>query len=138
VTGWLTRHPDTLTEDEQVQLKAIVEQCPELRAAAGHIRAFGEMLTKLRGQDLPAWIAAVRADNLPGLASFAAHLEHDLAAVSCGLRMRWNSGPIEGRVNHIILWNLSCQASPVCSHSWACRSKDANDGSVRRGRGDSR
>jgi len=101
VTGWLTRHPDTLTEDEQVQLRAIVEQCPELRAAAGHIRAFGEMLTKLRGQNLPAWIAAVRADNLPGLASFAAHLEHDLAAVSCGLTMRWNSGPIEGRVNHI-------------------------------------
>jgi transposase len=59
------------------------------------------LLTKLRGQDLPAWIAAVRADNLPGLASFAAHLEHDLAAVMCGLTMRWNSGPVEGRVNHI-------------------------------------
>ena len=101
VTGWLTRHPDTLAEDEQVQLKTIVEQCPELCAAAGHIRAFGELLTKLGGQDLPVWIAAVRADNLPGLASFAAHLEHDLAAVTCGLTMRWNSGPIEGRVNHI-------------------------------------
>jgi transposase len=53
------------------------------------------------GQDLPAWIAAVLADNLPCLASFAAHLEHDLAAVTCGLTMRWNSGPVEGRVNHI-------------------------------------
>jgi transposase len=101
VTGWLTRRPDTLTEDEQGQLTAIVEQCPELQAAAGHIRAFGEMLTKRRGQELPAWIAAVRAGNLPGLASFAAHLEHDLDAVRCGLTMRWNSGPVEGRVNHI-------------------------------------
>jgi hypothetical protein len=42
-----------------VRLKAVLEQCPELRSAAGHVRAFGEMLTKLRGQELPAWIAAV-------------------------------------------------------------------------------
>jgi hypothetical protein len=66
VTGWLTRHPATLTEDDQVRLKAVLEQCPELRSAAGHVRAFGEMLTKLRGQELPAWIAAVRAEGLPG------------------------------------------------------------------------
>jgi transposase len=101
VTGWLTRHPDALTEDEQVQLKAIVKQCPELRAAAGHVRAFGEMLTKLRGQELPAWIAAVRAEGLPGLTAFADSLTSDLDAVTRGLTTRWNSGPIEGRVNHI-------------------------------------
>jgi hypothetical protein len=47
VTGWLTRHPDSLTEDEQPQLKAILEGCPQLGAAAGHIRSFGEMLTQL-------------------------------------------------------------------------------------------
>jgi transposase len=62
VTGWLTRHPATLTEDDQVRLKAVLEQCPELRSAAGHVRAFGEMLTKLRGQELPAYIAAVRVE----------------------------------------------------------------------------
>src|SRR6266511_2471809 len=61
VTGWLTRHPDRLTEDEHLGLKAILERCPELQAAADHVRAFGEMLTHLRGQELPAWIAAVRA-----------------------------------------------------------------------------
>jgi transposase len=61
------------------------------------------MLTHRRGQQLPAWIAAVRADGagLPGLGSFAAGLEHDLAAVTAGLTTRWSSGPIEGRVNHI-------------------------------------
>ena len=36
VTGWLTRHPAALTEDDQVRLKAVLEQCPELRSAAGH------------------------------------------------------------------------------------------------------
>jgi transposase len=103
VTGWLSRHPDRLTEDEHLQLKAILEQCPQLRTAADHIRSFGEMLTKLGGHDLPAWIAAVAADadELPGLGSFAAGLERDLDAVTRGLTTRWSSGPIEGRVNHI-------------------------------------
>jgi transposase len=103
VTGWLTRHPDRLTEDEHLGLKAILKRCPELRAAADHVRAFGEMLTHLRGQQLPAWIAAVRsdADRLPRLGSFAAGLERDLDAVTAGLTTRWSSGPVEGRVNHI-------------------------------------
>jgi hypothetical protein len=101
VTGWLTRHPDSLTEDEQPQLQAILEGCPQLGAAAGHIRLFGEMLTQLTGHNLPAWIRAVRADDVPGLCSFAAGLEADLDAVTCGLTTRWSSGPVEGRVNHI-------------------------------------
>lgn len=101
VTGWLTRHPKTLTEDEQPLLKTVLERCAELRAAAGHVRAFGELLTRLRGQELPGWIAAVRADGLPGLSGFAAGLEHDIDAVACGLTTRWSSGPVEGRVNHI-------------------------------------
>jgi transposase len=101
VTGWLTRHPDSLTEDEQPQLQAILEGCPQLGAAAGHIRSFGEMLTQLTGYNLLAWISAVGADDLPGLGSFAAGLEADLEAVTCGLTTRWSSGPVEGRVNHI-------------------------------------
>jgi transposase len=97
VTGWLTRHPKPLTE-----------------SAAGHIRAFGEMLTKLRGQVLPAWIAAVRAENLPGLTALAASLEADLDAVTHGLTLRWNSGPVEGRVNHFKCLNGRCLAEPAC------------------------
>lgn len=101
VTGWLTRHPARLTEDEQLQLKAILESCPALRAASGHVRAFGEMLTQLGGQHLPAWIAAVRDDNLPSLSAFASGPNGDLEAVTRGLTSRWNSGPIEDRVNHL-------------------------------------
>jgi transposase len=101
VTGWLTRHPDSLTEDDKLQLKPILEHCPELQAASGHIRGFGTMMTDLSGHNLTAWISAVRADDLPGLTSFASGLENDLDAVINGLTMRWNSGPVEGRVNHI-------------------------------------
>ncbi|MFI0451255.1 transposase [Actinomadura sp. 6N118] len=59
------------------------------------------MLTHLTGQHLPKWINDVRAAELPGLSSFAGGLEQDLDAVIQGLTSRWNSGPVEGRVNHI-------------------------------------
>jgi transposase len=101
VTGWLTRHPDSLTEDERLQLKGLLERCPELRAASGHVRTFAAMLTQLTGQNLPQWISAARAAELPGISSFAKGLEQDLDAVTQGLTSRWNSGPVEGRVNHI-------------------------------------
>jgi transposase len=101
VTGWLTRHPDSLTENERPQLKDILEQCPKLRAAHEHVRAFGEMLTARQGQHLSAWITTVQADDLPGLTSFATGLHSDLDAVTAGLTLRWNSGPVEGRVNHL-------------------------------------
>ena len=101
VTRWLTQHPDSLTEDESPQLKALLARCPELQAASDHIRAFAEMLTKLGGRDLPQWISDVRDAELPGLSSFAKGLEQDLDAVTQGLTSRWNSGPVEGRVNHI-------------------------------------
>jgi transposase len=102
VTGWLTRHPDSVTEDEQPQLKALLGRCPELQAASGHVRSFATMLTQLTGQDhLAQWISDVRDAELPGLSSFAHGLEQDLDAVTQGLTSRWNSGPVEGRVNHI-------------------------------------
>ena len=101
VTGWLTRHPGSLTEDEQPQLQAILERCPELQATSGHVRAFARMLTQLTGQNLPQWISDARAAELPGISSFAKGLERDLDAVTHGLTSHWNSGPVEGRVNHI-------------------------------------
>jgi hypothetical protein len=85
VTGWLTRRPDSLTEDDRPRLKAILGRCPELQAASDQVRAFAAMLTQLTGQDLPQWIADARDAWLPGLASFAKGLEQDLDAVTLGL-----------------------------------------------------
>jgi transposase len=99
VTGWLTRHPDSLTEDEQPQLKALLRRCPELNATSAHVRTFATMLTQLTGHDLPQWISDVRVAELPGLSSFAKGLEQDLDAVIQGLTSHWNSGPVEGRAS---------------------------------------
>jgi transposase len=51
--------------------------------------------------DLPTWICAVRADDLPQLHAFADGLERDWDAVLAGLTLPWNSGPVEGHVNRI-------------------------------------
>jgi transposase len=101
VTNWLCRRPDDLTDDERRKLEAILGRCPELAAASGQVRAFAAMITGLTGQNLTQWITAARDADLPGIASFAKGLEHDIDAVTNGLTMTWSSGPVEGRVNHI-------------------------------------
>ncbi|MFF5287359.1 transposase [Streptomyces sp. NPDC013171] len=98
VTGWLTRHPATLTEEDRAGLKDVLARCPELDTAAGHVRDFGEMLTGRLGSTLPTWVDASR---LPGLTGFALYLRRDLDAVTAGLTLDWNSGSIEGAVNRI-------------------------------------
>ncbi|WP_443042449.1 transposase [Streptomyces sp. B21-101] len=99
VTGWLTRHPNALSEDDRAGLKDVLARCPELDTAAGHVRDFGEILTDRRGSTLPTWIDAVDASQLPGLTGFALHLLRDLDAVTAGLTLEWSSGSIEGAVN---------------------------------------
>ncbi len=101
VTGWLTRHPATLSEEDGASLKDVLARCPELDTAAKHVRDFGEMLTNRLGSTLPAWIEAVDASQLPGLTGFALHLRRDLDAVTAGLTLDWSSGSIEGAVNRI-------------------------------------
>ncbi|MFE2188901.1 ISL3 family transposase [Streptomyces sp. NPDC059455] len=92
VTGWLTRHPTALSEEERAALKDVLARCPELDTAAGHVRDFGEILTNRLGPTLPAWINAVDASQLPGLTNFALHMLRDLDAVTAGLTLHWSSG----------------------------------------------
>ncbi|WP_406290608.1 transposase [Streptomyces sp. NBC_00209] len=100
-TGWITRHPTALTEEDGAGLKDILARCPELDTAARHVRDFGEILTDRLGATLPTWIDAVDASQLPGLTGYALHLRRDLDAVIAGLTLDWSSGSIEGAVNRI-------------------------------------
>lgn len=101
VTGWLTRHPAALSEEDRAGLKDVLARCPELDATASHVRDFGEILTSRLGSTLPDWIKTVDASQLPGLTGFALHLLRDLDAVTAGLTLEWNSGSVEGAVNRI-------------------------------------
>ncbi|MEV8529406.1 transposase [Streptomyces sp. NPDC052000] len=93
------RCPDRLRDEEQEQFAGILARCPELAAAEQLVRSFAEILTARSGQHLKDWILAVRAEDLPGLHTFAYGLEKDWDAVLQGLTTHWNSGPVEGRVN---------------------------------------
>src|SRR5689334_12320700 len=76
-------------------------QLPRTPTVAGHVRNFADLMNKHRGDRLPDWMRQVQADNLPALHSPVTDLRRDLAAVTAGLTMTWNSGPVEGTVNRI-------------------------------------
>jgi transposase len=101
VAGWILRHPDSLTETEQVRLKTVRTHCPELDALTGHVRSFATMLTERQGERLPDWLEAVREDDLPSLHTLAAGIDRDRDAVTAGLTLPWSSGAVEGHVNRI-------------------------------------
>ncbi|MGW4983878.1 transposase [Streptomyces mirabilis] len=101
MTGWLTRHPATLTEEEKLHRKAELDRCPDLASAAELTSSFAEMLTTLSGDRLPEWITEAADANLPGISSFATGPNSDFDAVTAGLTTDWNSGPVEGTVNRI-------------------------------------
>ncbi|MYW15064.1 hypothetical protein GT039_05530 [Streptomyces sp. SID2955] len=101
VAGWILRHPDALTESEQIQLKSVRTHCPELDALTSHVRYFASMLTERQGERLPDWLTAVRQDDLPSLHTLAAGIDRDRDAVIAGLTLPWNSGVVEGHVNRI-------------------------------------
>ncbi|MFF0009650.1 ISL3 family transposase [Streptomyces tibetensis] len=101
VAGWILSRPEALAETEQLQLKTVWDHCPELDALARHVRSFATMLTERQGERLPDWLGAVRQDDLPSLHTLAAGIDRDLDAVTAGLTLPWNSGPVEGHVNRI-------------------------------------
>uniref|UniRef100_UPI003975E1AC ISL3 family transposase n=1 Tax=Rhodococcus rhodochrous TaxID=1829 RepID=UPI003975E1AC len=101
ITSWMLRHPDDLTDAEQIGLKQVHVGCRHLEATAAHVTAFAEMLTELRGDHLNSWMAAVRADDLPQLHRFVRGLETDHDAVRNGLTLTYSSGAVEGHVNRI-------------------------------------
>ena len=52
ITSWMLRHPDNLTDDEQIGLKQVLANCRHLEATAGHVKSFAEIITELLGAQL--------------------------------------------------------------------------------------
>jgi transposase len=100
-TGWLTRHPDSLSDDERAARDAVLARSPALRAAYDQIEAFAAILTQRRGQELHGWLQRIDTDGAPALRSFASGLSRDLDAVTAGLTLL-SSGPVEGAINRMI------------------------------------
>ncbi|NDZ73568.1 hypothetical protein G3I36_21460 [Streptomyces sp. SID10362] len=101
--GWLTRHPIALSEGDRVGLRDVLERCPEVDTAAGHVRNFGEIRSGRLSGRLPAWIDAVDASQLPGLTGFVFHLLWDFDAVTAGLALDCHRGRREPHQKLILL-----------------------------------
>ncbi|MFD9949921.1 ISL3 family transposase [Nonomuraea sp. NPDC059023] len=101
VVTWITKHPDNLDPDDQQALDRILSRCPELTVLIEHVRQFAIMMSKRRGDQLTQWLTRAASSDLPGLNSFIRGIERDRAAVTAGLTLPWNSGPVEGHVNRI-------------------------------------
>jgi transposase len=101
VTGWMTRHPDDLTDDDKRNLQAITDRSPTLHATSAHVRDFAKILVNRHGHLLQDWMREIDNTGAPALQSFVAGLRRDLAAVTAGLTLPHNSGPVEGTVNKI-------------------------------------
>lgn len=101
ITRWIMTDPQRLAPGDHAELGDVLACCPELHAVAGHVRDFAELMNKHRGDRLLDWMHRVQADNLPALHSLVKGLRRDLDAVTAGLTLPWNSGPVEGAVNRI-------------------------------------
>ncbi|MEV4418015.1 transposase [Catellatospora sp. NPDC049609] len=99
--AWIVTDPDNLKPEHRDELQRLLDRSPALAVVSGHVREFAKMVKNLTGHDLGQWITSVLADDLPGLHSFVAGLQRDLDAVTAGLTLPWNSGPVEGHVNRI-------------------------------------
>jgi transposase len=102
VTTWLLRRPDDLDDTEQATLANIRGTCPHLDRLGDHITAFAKMMVHRTGVDnLDTWLAAVEADDIPELHTFARGIRQDYTAVRNGLSLPHNSGACEGAVNRL-------------------------------------
>ncbi|MEV5776731.1 transposase [Streptomyces antimycoticus] len=98
IVRWIMTDPGNLTADDAADLKEVRTSCPELDAVTHHVRDFAAMMLDLRGDQLPAWMERVLADDLPSLHSLINGLSRDIDAVTAGLSTPWSSGQVEGQV----------------------------------------
>jgi transposase len=102
ITAWLMTRPGSLTSDDTAALHAVTGACPHLRQLQAAIRSFCDMITGLAGDgNLDTWLAIAETSGIPQLASFAAGIRKDHAAVLNGLTLSHSSGKVEGTVNKI-------------------------------------
>ncbi|GGN88098.1 hypothetical protein GCM10011579_081570 [Streptomyces albiflavescens] len=96
-------NPGHLAETEATELKEIRTACRHLDAVARHVRDFADMMRDLRGDELPAWMDRVLADDLPALHSLVNGLRRDLDAVLAALTTLWSSGQVEDHMTRVKL-----------------------------------
>ena len=97
-TRLMTADPASLSPGDRAFVDALSASAPEVRAAAGQVRAFAELLRRGDPADLGAWLEAAAAAGLRG---FAGGLRQDGDAVRAAIAEPWSNGPVEGHINRL-------------------------------------
>ena len=114
--AWLLVQPAAALDAADAATAARVEQDREATAVVGLARRFTALVRAcgIAGRrdgrapadpavELDAWLAGARTCGAPTIATFAAGLEVDGAAVCAALTQPWSSGQAEGQINRIKL-----------------------------------
>ena len=96
----LTIGRDALSKSETVTVAAIEDGVPPLVEARDVIAAFQGMIRKRSLPDLEPWLARAQASLV---ASFAAGVAKDLAAVAAAISLPWSNGQTEGQITKLKL-----------------------------------
>ena len=101
---WLfIRRFKDLEEEEREELATIRQASETAETLYQLVQQFLQMVRKLEGERLDAWLTAVAESQIAALQRFANGLERDKAAVLMGLTRSHNNGQAEGQVTRIKL-----------------------------------
>jgi transposase len=101
---WLfIRRFKDLDEKEREELATIRQASETAETLYLLVQQFLQMVRKLEGERLDAWLTAVAESQSEALQRFAAGLERDKAAVLMGLTRSHNNAQAEGQVTRIKL-----------------------------------
>jgi transposase len=101
---WLfIRRSTDLDEKEREELIAIRQASETAETIYQLVQQFLQMVRKLEGERLEAWLTAVETSGIEELRRFATGLQQDQAAVLMGLTHSHNNAQAEGQVTRIKL-----------------------------------
>jgi transposase len=114
--AWTLVQPTAALDATAARTMARIEQDTEAKAVAGLARRFSALVRACGvagrrdgrapadpGAELDAWLTDARACRAPAIATFAAGLEADGAAVRAALNEPWSSGQAEGQITRLKL-----------------------------------
>jgi transposase len=100
ITWILLQGPRPADEKTTAWVEEFRRRVPEMEQAARLANEFLVLLREKRSDQLSDWLAQVAQSPL---ASFAAGLRRDLAAVQAACSSPWSQGQVEGQVNRLKL-----------------------------------
>ena len=99
----LIRKPTDLNETEQEQLRILCQVNDTISAVYHFTQDLLQMVRKLQGDALDAWLERIKTSQIPELQGFAQGIGRDKGAVQAGLTLPYSNGVVEGHVNRLKL-----------------------------------